>query len=186
VKSNLRVFGSRKIRIYSSFILLIILNLSLNAQTNNSTNVNFWISGGLGVSTIGSLAANANFNLQISNFLFSLRTAGYLESAGMFSGGDEFSDTAILFGIGSKSPKFFTSISAGLAKTDGSRYHGRSGLFSGGKRIPINSVIGFALESKLNIKLSKAFCIGLSPYVNINKEQSFFCLTICLGLGKLN
>ena len=176
----------RKVRIYSVLNVVFILNFSLYAQSNNSSNANIWITGGLGASTIGSLAANANLNLQIDKFLFSLRTSGYLEKAGIFSGGDEFSDIAFLVGIGSKDPKFYKSISIGLAKIEGSRYHGKPGLFSGGKRIPFQSTIGFAIESHLNIKISNFFGIGLSPYLNINKEQTFFCLTMCISLGKLN
>ena len=177
---------------WRTILLLSLLNLLLfqstisYAQTKDATNHTLWINGGLGISTVGSLAANANFNVQIRKFLVSVRIAGYLERTGMFSGGDEFSDLALLFGIGSTDPKFYSSIAAGIAKVDGSRYHGRPGLFSGGKRISIESTVGLAIESKLNIKVSNGFCIGLSPYININKEQTFFCLTFCLGIGKLN
>ena len=116
MESYIKNIHNQRISISGIIIFLIVLDISVFAQASEPGNVNMWINGGFGFSTVGSLAGNANFNLQINRFLFSVRTSAYAQKTGIFSGGDEFSDVAILFGIGTVDSDNFASVSVGIAK----------------------------------------------------------------------
>ena len=174
------------------FILIISQSLgfsSVFAQIETKPNDNlYWINGGLGRSSLGSLGGSAGISIQLKKMMFSLRATGNSEKGGWFEGGDEFSDVGLLIGIATQRPKNHASFSVGLARVTGSRYietetKGFS-LFSG-KRVDISPTIGFPIESQLFLKLSSWFGMGLNIYFNINEKRTFGGITLNLMLGKL-
>ena len=137
---------------------------------SESSKDTYWLNAGLGFSTLGSLSGNLGGSFQHDNLLFSLRTTVHSEST--FEGGDEFFDLGFLVGFASRSTTHHASIAIGIARVTGSRYEGKSGLFSSGKRVEIDAVIGIPIETQLFIKFNNAG-IGVNIFVNLNKVQTF-------------
>jgi len=169
----------------SLIICALLLNLSIDSAFTQSNRTTFWLNGGLGVNSLGSLAGSANVSLQLDKYIYALRATANSENAELFGGGDEFFDTGLLFGLATKSRKKFASIAIGIARVTGNRYEGKPGLFGGGKRVNIAPTVGFPVEVQLFLRPASFFGVGTYIYGNLNSEQSFGGITLCLQLGKL-
>ena len=162
--------------------LLLIPIDSTWAQPNQTT---FWLNGGLGISSLGSLGGNANISVHFDKFLLSLRSTVNSEKSGLFVGGDEFFDMGLLFGLAKSEQKQFFSIAIGIARVTGNHYIGEPGLFSDGHRVDITPVIGLPLEAQLFFRPTGFLGLGTYLYGNLNSEHSFSGITFCLQVGKL-
>lgn len=170
----------------ASFLTLAYSQTTYGQTPSDPSKTVFWLNGGLGLSSLGSLAGVASFSVQVSQVLVSLRTTANSECVGLACGGDEFFDLGVLIGIASIGKKTHISVAAGFARVTGSRYIGQPGFFGKGKRIDIDSTIGFPVEVQLFKKHSGVSRLGLYVFSNINSERSFGGIALCLQFGKLN
>lgn len=169
----------------SSVLILIWSESTFTQELSDSSTTTVWLNGGLGFSSLGSLAGSAAFSIKFNRLMLSVRTTANSECVELFCGGDEFYDYGILVGFASATQKSHLSISAGIARVTGSRFEGDPGLFGSGKRTNINPTVGLPVELQYFAKLSRIFGLGIYFFANVNREKSFGGLTIGLQLGKL-
>lgn len=148
-------------------------------------NTYFWLTGGLGASSLGSLGGVASIHLQYQRILFGLRATASAESVEMFSGGDELFDLGFLIGYVLSDASTILSMSTGLARVTGSHFYGKPGIFGGGHRESISPVIGIPFEFQAIYPISSKFGLGAYGYLNLNRERTFFGITVCIAVGKL-
>jgi hypothetical protein len=167
------------------FLGLLVLSSLVLRPSGWASETALWLNVGLGGSTIGSYSGSASFSFQIEKYLVSIRATANTETFGLFEGGDEFYDVGLLIGYVPVRSKTLISIAAGIARVSGFRYIGEPGfLFGSGKREDIEATIGIPIEIQLFQRLSNYGGIGAYIYANINKEESFAGITVCLQLGK--
>jgi hypothetical protein len=164
--------------------IIVLISCSIQAQTSEPAEVNFWLAAGFGASTIGAPALHADFNLQFNHLIITARRSFYTDS--LLVGEVKYNELAILVGYSSRKPVYHVSIAAGLARFTGYRYETVPGLFFWGRRTSIKPAPALVIESQIFWKRNNILGIGLIPYINLNKEQSFVSLTVCFILGKLN
>jgi len=170
----------------ASFVLLLAKAAPADAQLPAEPNkVTYWLSGGLGHSSLGSLAGNASGNIQYGSGLISLHASAHAETVEIFGGGDELYDLGLLVGIASRGTRELASFAVGIARVTGSRYIGRPGLFSSGRRVGTQPTIGLPIEAQLFHKLGRIAGLGACMYADINSEQTFGGITLNIQLGKL-
>lgn len=173
--------------IYRFFICVILVLVfasidSVCAQpTSQTSKSRFWLSGGLGLSTLSSVAGSANASVQFKRILFTLRTTA--NSASVF--GDEFFDVGLLVGLSSQGRGGHASVAIGFARVTGSRSSGLDLFGTGDGREDINPTFGLPIEVQLFGNIGRIFGLGLYAYANVNPEQNFGGITVNLRFGKL-
>jgi len=179
---------SKIINLSIQIIIILILGFrSVIAQEKLEPDMYpIWINAGLGISSLGAIGGNAGLSVQSGKWLYTIRGTANSENSGILSGGDEFFDVALLFGIATENKKNHASFSIGIARVTGSRYReGSGGFLFSGKRNDISPTIGLPMESQLFFKISGFLGLGLNLYFNLNKEESFGGLSLNLMLGSL-
>lgn len=180
------IFFRWKVLKKSLVLVSLILCISISGFTQGRYDKTyFWLTGGLGVSSLGSLGGVASIHLQYQRILFGLRATANAESIEMFGGGDEMFDFGFLVGYVLSDARMILSTSTGLARVTGSRFHGQPGIFGGGHRESISPIIGVPFEFQAIYPVSSIFGLGAYGYLNLNREQTFFGITLCIAVGKL-
>ena len=180
MKVSIHIFS---LSICISAALVLMWPSSTRAQLAERQHTAFWVNGGLGWSSLGSLAESANVSFQYEKFLVSLRTTGSNE--GLF-GGTTLHDFGLLIGLTSIRTEWHSSVAIGIAMVSG--YRDNSGLFSFGdveSRHHISPKIGLPIEAQLFLRPTDSMGFGAYLYANINAEQPFGGITFCLQFGKL-
>ncbi|MBU4444988.1 hypothetical protein KJ656_07910 [bacterium] len=171
-------------RFFTCLILVLVfagINSVCAQPTSQTSKSRFWLSGGLGLSTLGSIAGSANASIQFKRILFTLRTTA--NSASLF--GDEFFDVGLLVGLASQGRGGHASVSVGFARVTGSRSDGLDLFGTGAGREDIDPTFGLPIEVQLFGNIGRILGLGLYAYANVNTEQIFGGITVNLRFGKL-
>ena len=167
------------------FLAILVLFLLGVIPVARAEETNYWLNVGFGRCSLGGYAGSANISIQFNKYLVSLRTTGNSETTDFLSSGDDFYDIGLLFGIAPLRSNLLVSAAIGLALVGGSRDTGESSwLFSIDRRENIGTTIGLPIEIQLIQRLSSYMGVGAYIYANINKEESFGGIALCLQLGK--
>ncbi|HOT97983.1 MAG TPA: hypothetical protein PLG50_16355 [bacterium] len=157
------------------------ISLAPVPATAETKSLRYWISGGLGICSLGDMAGNLHAGLQNGAILLSMRTT--VNSAGLFD--DEFYDTALLLGPSVRHSRWQASIAAGVARVTGSRGSGLNIFASGSARKAISPRAGLPLEVQLFYHLNSSLAAGLYGWANLNKVQNWGGIALNLKLGRL-
>ncbi len=170
---------SRRSKFILSMLAVLILSSPVLPQTRQSSKtesrMGYWINFGFGRSTLGWLAGSANLTVSIDRLALSLR--GTTNSEGLFL--DDFWDVAALVGWGKQHGRRYIAFGLGLAVVGGYR---SAGLFSANRPVPLTP--GFAVESQWFIRARRWLGAGLYTYLNLNGEETFGGITLCVQVGK--
>lgn len=170
----------KKFLFYPIVILLVLEGVSL-AQQNMDQTKNYWLNLGVGAGSVGT-AGIISLNFQFGEQILTL---GHHSNFQLF--GSDFWDIGVIYGKQlSNKGTIFTSVGAGLSIVGGTRRTEGLSLFSQGPPPrPINLTLGIPLEMQFIIRPSSAIGIGVCGHININKENPFAGLTLCLQFGKI-
>lgn len=174
----------RIVMIFGLFFILFLIKTGTAQSTAPMNHSRYWISGGLGISSLGSLAGSVNGCVQYNRALFIAHATA--NSQGTFD--DEFFDIGLLMGVASKSRKGHVSVAVGVSLVTGSRSEGLYINFFGNEekgRQDITPTFGIPLEVQLYRNLGRFLGLGFDIYANINSEQAFSGITLNLWIGKL-
>lgn len=141
------------------------------SQKGNWFNLGF---GGGSIHGLNRIAFSANWTLRKVNTTYSIRYAA-LSSAFSETGHDYAWDLGVLYGRVITPPSSSILISGGI------------GLSVGGVLVKYDdnvTTIGVPIEVQLFLKPTPSFGIGFYGFVNINTQQTFYGVTLCLTIGR--
>lgn len=157
-----------------ALIFLVALTSSTlgNAQDNppSRSERHWWFNAGLGW---GQYDATGELSIatQSRSLILSCRLAFSTEFS-MFDGSSSgVFDTGILVGYGSKRPQLINySIAAGLALASGHDF---------------GPTIGLPVEAQVSVTPTSFMGVGITGFLDVNKDKTFYGLLICLQFGNL-
>ncbi len=145
--------------------------------------LNFWLSGGFGLSSLGHFGASTNLSAQYKNLIVSVRATENMEA---LLGGDRFYDYGVLAGYAYEGKDGLASLAIGIARVEGHRDEPGLSIFEPSPpREHIEPILGIPVEIQLIKKSWKYVGFSTYGYRNFNKQKSFWGCTFGLILGKL-
>ena len=162
----------------SIIILLVFINtfsLLAHAQEASAVKRNsyLWLNGGLGFGTYG-LAGGLSLSFQIGHFILTPRVAGTAE---ILMEGDDVFDFGLTVGYSTKKPRpvGYFSIAGGISYVTGMSRSSYESV----------STVGFPIDIQIFVTPLSFAGIGFQGAADINSQRSFWCLLLCLQIGKL-
>ncbi len=184
---------TKKIILISTFVgVLTVLCFTENNYAQRPASeyqLNYWLNAGLGFGGMQGSCNTLGANIQIGNFLISVRTNGhYYSSSFVFPDLVKyFRDYFILAGFSTSDSVFHFSASVGPSLIYGkvTRYSG--GIFSERKKEieNVKSIVGFTVFGDFFWKVGKNFGLGLELFADLNKSEKLNGFTLSVFLGNL-
>ncbi len=133
----------------------------------------YWLNVGVGGTSFGG-AYGAGLSAQYGMHLLSFHCAGAynVESSEV---GSEYS---VLYGLGRRGGNSAYSLAVGAGVMHGNHHHGDF-LFD------FDPVWGFSTEAQLFGRISEYFGLGLSAFLNLNREKDFPVILLSVQFGRL-
>lgn len=178
---------------FARLVFLVIFYAFLNTtflfgqSKNNVSQYTFWLNGGSGISSVGSVAGNFGLIFLDRYVVWTLRGSFHEESVGLFSFEESYYDIGIRMGYAYSRIKWHASVAAGFSVVSGFtyKYNGDPDCFLFcEERVKLSPVVGIPLEIKLFRNL-KHVGLGINLVGNYNKLQSFGAVNFNISLGKL-
>jgi hypothetical protein len=134
-----------------------------------------WVSGGVGVGTIG-VAGHIAGSVDARHNVLTIRGA---TAAEIF--GDDFWDVGFLYGRSLRRPSIYAALSAGVGIAGGTHASG----FLGSNNTPKPQRFTVPLEAQVGWRPSAFLGLGVVLFASLNESGSFGGATLELQLGKL-
>jgi hypothetical protein len=176
------------------FLFLISLfqeNLYSQETTYKTADSNYWVDLEIGSSSAG-FAEGLGISYQTNNRLISVRVISNSKYGESIGGGnttpESILDVGALYGLISKRPFGYVSISAGLGLVSGKIHGEYLGNINWINTYEEKKVLtfGIPLEAQFFLTPFRRVGVGVSAFADLNPKRTFGGMMLCLQIGKLH